>query len=108
MVIGANDIVNPAAAEDPTSPIAGMPVLEVWNAATTVVIKRGGGTGYSGAENPLFVRDNNYMYYGHPPPNEASGHRSVESPRRPQRSPAVASPRRPSPSGRLTAYSPRP
>jgi len=64
LVLGANDIVNPAAAEDPTSPIAGMPVLEVWNAKKTFVVKRGGGTGYAGVENPLFFKENNFMYYG--------------------------------------------
>ena len=53
MVIGANDIVNPAAQDDPTSPIAGMPVLEVWKAKQVFVSKRGQGTGYSGIENPL-------------------------------------------------------
>ena len=64
IVIGSNDIVNPAAQEDPGSPIAGMPVLEVWKAKTTVVLKRGAGTGYSGIENPLFFRENTRMLYG--------------------------------------------
>ena len=64
MVIGSNDIVNPAAQEDPNSPIAGMPVLEVWKAKQVFVSKRGQGTGYSGIENPLFFKDNTRMFYG--------------------------------------------
>ena len=64
IVIGSNDIVNPAAQEDPNSPIAGMPVLEVWKAATVIVSKRGQGTGYSGIENPLFFKENTRMLYG--------------------------------------------
>ena len=64
IVIGANDIVNPAAQDDPGSPIAGMPVLEVWKSKLTVVSKRGKGTGYSGIENPLFFKDNTRMLYG--------------------------------------------
>ena len=64
IVIGANDIVNPAAQEDPNSPIAGMPVLEVWKAKQVFVSKRGQGTGYSGIENPLFFKDNTRMFYG--------------------------------------------
>ncbi len=64
IVIGSNDIVNPAAQEDPNSPIAGMPVLEVWKAKQVFVSKRGQGTGYSGIENPLFFKENTRMYYG--------------------------------------------
>jgi H+-translocating NAD(P) transhydrogenase subunit beta len=64
IVIGSNDIVNPAAQEDPNSPIAGMPVLECWRAKQVFVSKRGQGTGYSGIENPLFYKDNTRMFYG--------------------------------------------
>ncbi|RUZ71797.1 NAD(P)(+) transhydrogenase (Re/Si-specific) subunit beta [Mesorhizobium sp. M7A.F.Ca.US.006.01.1.1] len=64
IVIGSNDIVNPSAQEDPNSPIAGMPVLEVWKAKQVFVSKRGQGTGYSGIENPLFYRENTRMFYG--------------------------------------------
>ncbi|EDQ05321.1 NAD(P) transhydrogenase subunit beta [Sulfitobacter indolifex] len=64
IVIGSNDIVNPAAQDDPNSPIAGMPVLECWKAKTVFVSKRGQGTGYSGIENPLFFKDNTRMFYG--------------------------------------------
>jgi H+-translocating NAD(P) transhydrogenase subunit beta len=64
IVVGSNDIVNPAAQEDPSSPIAGMPVLEVWKAKQVFVSKRGSGTGYSGIENPLFYKENTRMYYG--------------------------------------------
>jgi NAD/NADP transhydrogenase beta subunit len=64
MIIGSNDIVNPAAQEDPNSPIAGMPVLEVWKAKQVFVSKRGQGTGYSGIENPLFFKENTRMFYG--------------------------------------------
>jgi len=64
IVIGSNDIVNPAAQEDPNSPIAGMPVLEVWKAKHVFVSKRGQGTGYSGIENPLFYKENTRMFYG--------------------------------------------
>ncbi len=64
IVIGSNDIVNPAAQDDPNSPIAGMPVLEVWKAKQVFVSKRGQGTGYSGIENPLFYKDNTRMFYG--------------------------------------------
>ena len=64
IVIGSNDIVTPAAQEDPNSPIAGMPVLEWWKAKMVIVSKRGQGTGYSGIENPLFYKENTRMFYG--------------------------------------------
>jgi NAD(P) transhydrogenase subunit beta len=64
IIVGANDIVNPAAQEDPNSPIAGMPVLEVWKAKQVIISKRGQGRGYSGIENPLFFKDNSRMLYG--------------------------------------------
>ncbi len=64
LVIGANDTVNPAAMEDPNSPIAGMPVLEVWKAQNVVVFKRSMNTGYAGVQNPLFFKDNSYMCFG--------------------------------------------
>ena len=64
LILGANDIVNPAAQEDPKSPIAGMPVLEVWKSEQVYIFKRGQGKGYSGIENPLFFKENSRMVYG--------------------------------------------
>jgi NAD(P) transhydrogenase subunit beta len=64
LVIGANDTVNPAAAEDPSSPIAGMPVLRVWEAENVIVFKRSMASGYAGVQNPLFFRENAAMLFG--------------------------------------------
>ena len=82
LVIGANDIVNPAAQEDPGSPIAGMPVIKVWNAATIVVMKRGMATGYAGVDNPLFFKDKHA---------DALRRRQVQHRRHPTKTPQLAS-----------------
>ena len=64
VVIGANDIVNPSALDEPDSPIAGMPVLECWNGSMTIVLKRRMATGYAGVQNPLFFKENTRMLFG--------------------------------------------
>ena len=64
VVIGANDIVNPSALEEPDSPIAGMPVLECWKGNATIVLKRSMATGYAGVQNPLFFKENTRMLFG--------------------------------------------
>ncbi len=64
LVIGANDTVNPAAEDDPTSPIAGMPVLRVWDSNNVIIFKRSMASGYAGVQNPLFFRDNSAMLFG--------------------------------------------
>ena len=93
LVIGANDTVNPAAADDPTSPIAGMPVLTVWNADNVIVFKRSMASGYAGVQNPLFFRE-----------NTADALRRRQGPRRGHHPrPLMVSPRARVPRGRATA-----
>ena len=64
VVVGANDVVNPDAIDDSSSPLFGMPILKVWESKSTVVLKRSMSAGYAGVQNPLFFRDNNKMYFG--------------------------------------------
>ena len=64
VIIGANDVVNPDAIDDTSSPLYGMPILKVWDSTSTVVLKRGMSAGYAGVQNPLFFRENNKMYFG--------------------------------------------
>ncbi|MEO2148092.1 MAG: NAD(P)(+) transhydrogenase (Re/Si-specific) subunit beta, partial [Flavobacteriaceae bacterium] len=64
VIVGANDVVNPDAIDDSSSPLFGMPILKVWESKNTVVLKRSMSPGYAGVQNPLFFRDNNKMYFG--------------------------------------------